>query len=144
MTPSVFAAIARPATTRIAGICVSLLLVSACSGGKPDAAPASPTGHAVRIVMSDSLRFAPAQITLAVGDTVEWVNQGSMPHTATDKPGAAGNPEHQALPAGAAPFDTGILDAGKSARVVLATPGEYTYLCIFHETGNMVGRITVR
>jgi plastocyanin len=94
--------------------------------------------------MTDQMTYAPIHPTIAVGDTVEWVNVGAMPHTATDFPGAAAVAVNQVLPDGATPFDTESVMGGGTSRVVFTTPGEYTYLCIFHEGMKMVGRLTVK
>lgn len=97
----------------------------------------------VVIRMTDAMRFEPEHPTIAAGDTVVWINEGQMPHTATDKPGLAGVPEHNVLPDGAEPWDSGLLDPGQSYRQVVTTEGDYTYLCFLHEAAGMVGRITV-
>jgi plastocyanin len=44
-------------------------------------AATTPTLHTVS--MTSSLTFVPANLTVHVGDTVKWVNDGTMPHTAT-------------------------------------------------------------
>lgn len=104
-----------------------------------------PDGNRTAVIrMTDDPAFVPARVTVAVGDTVVWVNAGSLPHTATDRPGSAAFPEHNVLPPGAPPWDSGVLDSGETFRKVFTVPGEYTYLCIFHEAGGMIGRLTVR
>ena len=67
-----------------------------------------------------------------------------MPHTTTDEPGRAAVPEHNLLPAGAAPWDSGLMEGQSEFRTVFDRPGEYTYLCTLHEVLGMVGRVTVR
>ena len=89
-----------------------------------NATPAS-AKPAVRIV---NYAFAPAQLTVAVGQRVTFTNHDSANHTATsDKPGA---------------FDTGNLDQGHSTSITISHPGVYTYYCQFHPF--MHGRIVVR
>ena len=140
-----------PALSRLAGCCLCALFI-ACGEGNPPApgvpVPAAPVSatpaKTLRIEMTDQMTYAPIHPTIAVGDTVEWVNVGAMPHTATDFPGAAAVAVNQVLPDGAAPFDTESVMGGGTSRIVFTTPGEYTYLCIFHEGMKMVGRLTVK
>ena len=100
--------------------------------------------HLIKILMTDDMRFEPENPVVAVGDTVVWINVGVLPHTTTDEPGRAGVPEHNLLPAGAAPWDSGLMEGQKEFRAVFDRPGEYTYLCTLHEVMGMVGRVTVR
>ncbi len=97
--------------------------------------------HVVR--MTDEMRFVPERLTVAAGDTIVWINDGSIPHTSTDSPGAAGVPEHNILPVGAEPWDSQYLNAGETFRLVVDSPGTYTYLCVIHETAGMIGHLTV-
>lgn len=123
------------------------LLISACGRSRETAngreTPAAPS-HSQVINMTDAMAFEPTALTVAVGDTVVWVGTGATPHTVTDKPGAAGLAEHTVLPAGARPWDSGLVDQGKRFQWVFTTPGEYTYVCLLHEANGMVGHITVR
>ena len=132
------------ALARHAIVLASLPAAVACAGSRKAAPDAGSAGHTIVIRLTDSLTISPAHATVAVGDTIEWINAGVLPHTVTAKPGAAGNPEHVSLPAGAAPFDSGILEGGHTFRQVIQTAGEYTYFCAFHETQLMVGHLTVR
>lgn len=97
----------------------------------------------VTVEMNDELKFVPDKLTVKVGDTVTWHNVGTIPHTATDDPGKAFDPAHAKLPAGAEPWDSGIVEGGKSWSYAFATPGEYTYFYIPHEAAGMVASITV-
>jgi len=125
------------------------LAVAGCSDEVPRevraeaAAGARPADHLVVIRMTDDMRFQPAAAVIARGDTVVWVNDGQMPHTATDDPGTARLDEHNVLPAGAGQWDSGPLEPGRRFRHVFTTSGDYTYLCSFHETMGMIGRLSV-
>ncbi len=94
--------------------------------------------------MTDDLRFVPENLAISVGDTVVWIIEGALPHTSTDKPGSAGVDEHNILPEGAEPWDSGLLDPGETYRTVLTVAGNYTYVCLIHEAGGMIGRLTVQ
>ena len=62
-------------------------------------------------------QFTPATITIHVGDTVTWVNNGPSAHTAT----ASNNS-----------FNTGVLQKGKSASHTFTTAGTFSYICSIH------------
>jgi plastocyanin len=76
-------------------------------------------------VMVEKLTFKPAEITVAVGDTIKWVNNDVMAHTATVNGGMDVTiPPHQ------------------SASIVVTMAGTTDYYCRFHP--NMRGRIVVQ
>lgn len=122
---------------------IPMLALSGIAGGSATGGPGAPPRRVV-VRMTDANRFEPRQITLSAGDTVEWVNVGQMPHTATDQPGTAGVPGHNVLPRGATPWDSGLLQTNLRFRVVLRVAGEYAYLCMIHEASGMFASITVR
>lgn len=80
--------------------------------------------HAVSI---KGFKFSPANISVAVGDTVTFTNRDSAPHTATALNGS---------------FNTGTLGKGKSKTVQIANAGTIDYKCNFH--GSMKGKITAK
>ncbi|MCZ7595868.1 MAG: cupredoxin domain-containing protein [Hyphomicrobium sp.] len=96
----------------------ALVLVQAACGSPALA------GELVKVNISD-LAFAPADITVQVGDAVEWVNADFIDHTATAKSGD---------------WDV-LIPAGKSDRVVLRRPGAVVYYCRFHP--GMTGTIHI-
>lgn len=81
-------------------------------------------GEVVKVDISD-LAFAPAEITIHVGDTVEWVNGDFIDHTATANSGD---------------WDV-LIPAGKSGRVELRRAGTVVYYCRFHP--GMTGTIHI-
>lgn len=89
----------------------------------------APLGDAMaadHTVTIKSFKFSPAQITVAAGDTVTFVNEDGAPHTGTALDGS---------------FDTGRLNKGESGTVTLSSAGSIEYKCNFHP--NMKGTITV-
>ena len=94
-----------------------LLLASGCGAGEPAA-----RRHTVEI---SAFRYAPADLRVAAGDTVVFVNRDAVPHTATAADGA---------------WDTGSVAAGDSGRVVVAREGRHPYRCLFHP--NMASALT--
>jgi plastocyanin len=61
--------------------------------------------------------FGPSSISVHVGDTVTWVNNGPTDHTAT---------------AGNGSFDTGTLKKGQSASHTFTSAGTVSYICSIH------------
>ncbi|MDQ3046293.1 MAG: plastocyanin/azurin family copper-binding protein [Bacteroidota bacterium] len=97
------------------------------------------TIHLVNVSMGDNF-FAPVDLTVIVGDTIQWTNNGVAPHTVTCN-GSAGT----VMPSGGTSFDSGIgtpINAGETFSAVIAVPGNYTYICAYH-TG-MTGTIVVK
>lgn len=80
--------------------------------------------HTVTI---QNFAFEPANLTIAAGDTVTFVNTDSAPHTATADDGA---------------FDTKRLSKGKSAKFTFSNSATYSYFCSLHP--KMKASITVK
>ena len=93
--------------------------------------------------MTEGHRFDPPTVAIALGTTVEWVNAGASPHTATGDPSRAENKDEAFLPDGASPWDTGDILPTRSYARVFDVPGLYVYFCAHHEREGMVGRIAV-
>jgi plastocyanin len=66
------------------------------------------------------MQFGPATVTVARGDTVVWVNDDVVAHTATSS--VAGR------------FDSRAIAPGGNWRYEADTPGRYPYACTFHPT----------
>ncbi len=81
-------------------------------------------GEIVQVKISD-LAFSPAEVTIRVGDTVEWVNSDFIDHTATANDGA---------------FDL-YIEAGKSAQLTVQNAGTFSYYCRVHP--NMTATLIV-
>ena len=90
----------------------------------PANGPEPATFGTPRGAVSD-LAFAPSEITVRVGDIVEWANADFVDHTATAKSGD---------------WDV-LIPAGKSGRVELSRAGTVLYYCRFHP--GMTGTIHV-
>ena len=61
--------------------------------------------------------FAPATVTVRVGDTVTWTNHDAFSHTSTSDTGA---------------WDTGVIRAGTSGSFVFTAAGTFAYHCAIH------------
>jgi plastocyanin len=88
-------------------------------------APVRGADHSVAI---QDFAFGPADLTVAVGDTVTWTNNDSAPHTVTSSSGPTS-------------FDSGNLATGGTFSFTFDTAGTYAYFCEIHP--DMTGTITV-
>ena len=79
-------------------------------------APVRPQTHTVTI---ESMRFQPEALDLTSGDTIVWVNNDLVPHTATSETGG---------------FDSKEIQPGKSWSYVIERKGDFAYTCTFHPT----------
>lgn len=145
-----------------ATLAAAALMIGACGGGGDDggdegaseesttsatsaagsAADPSPQTEAL-VQMTDALRFDPPEIVLKVGGKVTWTNPSTVVHSATGDPTKVADASHVELPAGASPWDSGLLQGSGAFTQVFTVPGTYRYACIPHETVNMFGTITV-
>jgi plastocyanin len=121
-----------------------VLAAAACGEPSREIEPAKSTPHRLVVRMLDDMTFEPAQATIQAGDTVVWINSGSLPHTTTGDPDRAMKPGNVTLPVGAGPWDSGTLPEGAEYEVVFTVPGRYAYVCSLHEMAGMVGSIDVR
>ena len=106
-------------------------------------AQATEAGNIIVVELNDKLRFAPTEITIKAGDTVEWRNIGSIPHTVTADPRLAPGSRNVELPDGAEAFDSGLVMGGQSFRYTFSEPGVYRYVCLPHERARMLGTVIV-
>ena len=113
--------------------------VAGCLGG----------GGPARVSMA-GVQFDPERVSVPVGGTVEWVNEGNVDHTVTAY--------EDRLPPGAAYFASGGFESEAATREDLAagflapgetyahtfeTAGEHHYYCIPHEASGMTGVVVV-
>lgn len=91
------------------------------SGSPTEAAPDAPAE-----VNMAGTTFAPGDLQLQVGDTVTFVNDDAIAHTATADDGT---------------FDSGTMEPGATFAFTAEKAGTISYLCEFHP--GMTGTITV-
>ena len=104
------------------------------------AKPAGPATHSVDIPKGTSVPgceennscFAPADIKVNAGDTVEWMNVDTAAHTVTGGSPADG-------PSGI--FDSSLVMGGASYAFTFNDKGSYDYFCMVHPW--MTGSVTV-
>lgn len=95
----------------------------------------------------NELRFDPESLRISTGEEITW-------HFASSSHNVSCNPEHSEkarLPADADPFasyegdnEYATDEIDSTFSYTFTTPGEYTYVCIPHETNDMTGRIEVQ
>lgn len=88
------------------------------SASRIEASTATPRLIAVAI---RDYTFEPAPVTVHSGDTVEWKNYDSVPHTVTEDGGAT-----------APVFDSGNIAPGATWRYLVQKQGKYKYKCTLH------------
>jgi plastocyanin len=74
----------------------------------------------------EDFAYLPAEVTVSVGTTVVWANQGPSEHTVTADDGS---------------FDSGSIAAGSSFAHTFDTAGSFRYRCTIHP--EMVATVTV-
>lgn len=88
---------------------------------------------------SGALVFEPAEITVAVGEKVEFVNNRGFPHNIVF--------DEDEIPAGvdadAISHEDYLNGPGDTEYNTFDTPGEYGYYCEPHQGAGMVGKIIV-
>jgi len=77
------------------------------------------------MVTIDNFTFAPAKLTVKVGDTVTWKNHDDIPHTVVS----------------AGKFRSKTMDTDDSYSFTFTATGDYTYFCSLHP--HMTGTIKV-
>src|SRR5215216_2698913 len=82
--------------------------------------------------------YDPSPATVTRSDSVTWINNDSVPHTAT-----SGNPDNREASTEAI-FDTGIIGPGQSSKEITinSNAGTYEYYCTLHPY--MKGQLTIQ
>lgn len=107
---------------RLIGL-LAALTSTPCLAEDPNNAAANP----VVTVGMDHNTFIPAEITVAPGTTVTWVNNEAMPHTVVDQNKG---------------FRSKMLAKEATFSFTFTTAGDYDYLCSIHP--NMKGKVIVK
>lgn len=91
----------------------------------PSVAESKAQTHNITI---EDMRFQPAVLVVAPGDTIVWINKDLVPHTATSQAGG---------------FDSNVILASESWRyTVQKEKGDFAYICTFHPA--MKGTLRVK
>ena len=118
-------------------------------GERPAAEPAATAesndaSGAPVVDMTDTLKFEPAEIMVAVGDRVQWRNVGNIAHTVTTDPAKVADAGNVSVPSGGKPWDSGLIGGDETFSRTFEEPGTYRYVCIPHEGARMVGTVVVQ
>lgn len=123
------AAIKHPARTAT-GKSWKLTFPGASSGGPARVHSNNASARAAAGDPADTIsdfKFTPGSLTVHVGDSVTWTNNGPTDHTATASDGS---------------FNTGTLKQGQSASHTFTKAGTFAYICAIHPF--MKGTIVVQ
>ena len=102
----------------------------------PRGSSTEPTGFSVADFQANFVNGTypfPVNVTVTIGvnNSIEWVNDDTVGHTATAL----------VAPAGALKFNSGLISEGKSFSITLNVAGVYKYTCAWHNW--LAGKITV-
>ena len=124
---------------------VGAVMSPALAGAAPAAAPRATGDRPVTISSNcTGFCFVPAQVTIATGDTVTWVNHSGAVHNVTRCSPAGCNGA-----AGGTGTDTTFTAgnvasaSGATFRHTFTVPGTYRYFCIPHEQMGMIAEVEV-
>jgi plastocyanin len=109
----------------LCGLGVCLLLAGALVKTVMRKAAAASVGVEIKI---DNFTFAPGEVTVAPGTTVQWVNRDDIPHTVVSEDKTT--------------FKSKALDTDDKFSYTFSKPGTYTYFCSVHP--KMTARVVVR
>lgn len=103
-------------------------------------APAPAGAAETKVIVTDNV-FIPDEITVSVGSTVLWEQQGNLPHTVTAEDGSFDS--HPACPT----VPGSCMADGDTYQLVFDRPGIIPYYCKIHASpgsrSGMVGTVTV-
>ncbi|MEO7071903.1 MAG: cupredoxin domain-containing protein [Rhodanobacter sp.] len=102
------------------------LLVTTARAAETTPAAHSTAAHATHTITMAAMEFGPVPADVHVGDTIVWVNNDVLEHTATAKDGS---------------FDVD-LKPGAKASITVKKAGSFPFVCKFHP--NMVGTLVVK
>lgn len=144
-TPSDLARGGRRFSRRAVLVGVATGLAGCTSGALDD--PSFPEADVIA-APDGELAFEPDEVTVSVGETVRW-GFAKGGHNVSCRPE---DTDAVVLPDGAAPFATygpeqdpevTLVSRGETYEHTFEVAGTYTYVCIPHADGGMVGRIHV-
>jgi plastocyanin len=118
-------------------------VVARVSGGMNSLAAAAQSANVAVVKVTGQNTFDPSTITVPVGSTVSWLNDATTPQSATFDPSFAATKGDIVLPAGATPFDSGMIQPGQSWSHSFTTAGTYKYACVPNEAAGMKGTVIV-
>ncbi|HUX89015.1 MAG TPA: plastocyanin/azurin family copper-binding protein [Chloroflexota bacterium] len=117
--------------------------VARVSTGMNTLAGAAQSANPIVVQMTGQNTFVPATLTVAPGATVTWQNDASTPQSATFDPAKALTKGDIALPQGAQPFNSNLIQPKQTWSHTFTMPGTYQYIGMPNEALGMRGTIVV-
>ena len=107
----------------------SLLFVALASAATGALAASSATAakESTKKIAIENIQFNPTDVTIKLGETLEWENKDIVPHTVTADDGS---------------FDSKTIDPGKTWSYKPKKKGTFSYKCNFHP--NMLAKFSVK
>jgi plastocyanin len=97
--------------------CAGALCLVLWAMGRAAATAPRPVTHTVTI---EGMQFRPQALSVALGDTIVWVNKDLVAHTATSDTAGV--------------FDSKLIAPDTSWRLTIRTKGDLSYTCTYHPT----------
>jgi plastocyanin len=97
--------------------CAAAVALAGLGAARTADAQATAAPSSTTVVHIRNFAFVPASVTVKVGDTVQFVNEDSTPHTATSSDKS---------------FDSGNLDQNAKWSYTFKKAGTYAYICTYH------------
>ena len=133
----------RGRTVLRAAIVAAAVAIAAALAMLPD--PERAESSPVIVKMADKAPFyAPQKVTVRVGETVQWVNEGDTVHSVSTAASSAQNRKDTSMPKGAVALDSGFIPPGGNYSYTFTVPGTYRYFCLPYEKAGMLGMIVVK
>ena len=112
-------AVISTATILAAIVIVAAIAATIITFDGPTLARADAAGQRTHVVEIRKFKFAPKALAVRPGDVIVWINKDIVPHSATADDGS---------------WDTGRIDAGAQARMVV--PGNFfkRFHCKYHRS----------
>ncbi|MCS7001566.1 MAG: cupredoxin domain-containing protein [Dehalococcoidia bacterium] len=118
---------------RAGAVTLGVIAICAWAFGAQDRAAAAPPVQAAIEVRIVEFAFQPQTVTINVGQSVTWTNNGSTLHTTTST-----------LPSNDPNYWDVRIPPGFAFERQFTTPGTFTYFCSIHRDQGMTGTIVVQ
>ena len=126
--PAGSTATATPTVTHTATATGTATVAATHTATSTATATATPRPNTITVNMTN-FAFEPKDLTVRIGDTVQWVNNSGTPHTSTSDSGA---------------WDSDLVASGSSYSRTFNQTGTFAYHCSFHQGQGQTGTITVQ
>ncbi len=95
------------------------------------------------VIEQSQIHYSPATLKIPRGSTVTWLNKSYYSQSATCDPGKARQGAAASLPAGAQPWNSGLLYPGQRYTRRFDVPGTYIYFSLPLLSPGTIGSIIV-